>query len=61
MCIRDRHYNETGLIEYDQIRTDYLEALELKVLRFTNFEIENNFAEVCRKIQFEVEQRQKTI
>ena len=56
-----QHYNETGLIEYDQIRTDYLEALELKVLRFTNFEIENNFAEVCRKIQFEVEQRQKTI
>ncbi len=56
-----QHYDEHGLIEYDQIRTDYLEALELKVLRFTNFEIENNFAEVCRKIQFEVEQRQKTI
>jgi len=54
-----QHYDENGLIEYDKIRTDYLEALELRVLRFTNSEIENSFADVCQRIQFEVEQRVK--
>lgn len=44
-----QHYDDNGLIEYDKIRTDYLEALELKVLRFTNEEVENNFARVCKK------------
>ena len=52
-----QHYDENGLVEYDRIRTEYLEALELKVLRFTNFEIENDFCGVCRKIQLEVERR----
>ena len=52
-----QHYDENGLVEYDKIRTEYLEALELKVLRFTNLEIENNFDGVCRKIQLEVERR----
>ena len=56
-----QHYDENGLIEYDQIRTDYLEALELKVLRFTNEEIENNFSQVCKKIQLEADRRRKTI
>ena len=52
-----QHYDENGLIEYDKIRTEYLEALELKVLRFTNAEIENNFSEVCRQIQKEADLR----
>ncbi|MCI9566753.1 endonuclease domain-containing protein [bacterium 1xD42-67] len=52
-----QHYDEHGLIEYDQIRTDYLEALELKVLRFTNEEIEKDFLGVCRRIQMEADQR----
>ena len=56
-----QHYDENGLVEYDRIRTEYLEALELKVLRFTNFEIENDFCGVRRKIQLEVERRVKTI
>ena len=56
-----QHYDKNGLVEYDRIRTEYLEALELKVLRFTNFEIENDFCGVCRKIQLEVERRVKTI
>ncbi len=56
-----QHYDENGLIEYDKIRTDYLEALELKVLRFTNSEVEKNFSKVCEKIQLETDQRLKTI
>ena len=50
-----QHYDESGLIEYDRIRTEYLEALGLKVLRFTNSDIEQNFSSVCRKIQMEVD------
>lgn len=52
-----QHYDETGLIEYDKVRTDFLEALGLKVLRFTNSEINQNFSGICLTIQREVEQR----
>ena len=55
-----QHYDENGLVEYDTVRTDYLEALGLKVLRFTNSEIENSFSDVCRRIQLEVKQRMET-
>ena len=53
----DQHYDGNGLIAYDQERTEFLEALGLKVLRFTNAEVEKNFAEVCRLIQAEVGRR----
>lgn len=52
-----QHYDENGLIAYDKIRTEYLEALELKVLRFHNSEIDNHFDDVCRIIQYEVNRR----
>lgn len=52
-----QHYDESGLIEYDKIRTRYLEALELKVLRFPNAEIDEHFSDVCNAIQREVERR----
>lgn len=48
-----QHYDKAGLIEYDKIRTDYLEALDLKVLRFANMEIDQNFQAVCKIIQKE--------
>ena len=52
-----QHYDENGLVEYDQVRTEYLEALGLKVVRFTNSEIEDNLAAVCNKIKEEVQKR----
>lgn len=52
-----QHYDEDGLIEYDTIRTDFLNALGLKVLRFTNQEVDRDFLTVCQMIQREVEQR----
>ena len=45
-----QHYTDGG-IEYDQIRTDLLETLELHVIRFTNKEVDNSFDEVCKTIQ----------
>ena len=52
-----QHYDGDGLVEYDMIRTDYLKALGLKVLRFKNEELNQNFSAVCKQIQSEVEKR----
>ena len=45
-----QHYTEQGLA-YDSERTAFLESLDLRVLRFTNREIDNGFATVCTKIR----------
>jgi len=44
-------------LEYDRIRTETLEQLELLVLRFTNDEIEHNFDFVRKKIDQTVKER----
>lgn len=45
-----QHYTDEGL-EYDRIRTDLFKSMELHVIRFTNTEIDNSFANVCAAIQ----------
>ncbi len=42
---------------YDETRTTYLETLEIKVLRFTNNEIKDDFDGVCEVIHGEVVKR----
>ena len=51
-----QHFFEDGL-NYDEARTKFLEGLGIKVLRFTNFEVENNFKEVCEAIYNETRKR----
>ena len=52
-----QHYEEQGLLR-DRIRTECLEQeYGLKVLRFTNLEIAQNFRDVCTAIDLEVRQR----
>lgn len=46
---------------YDQIRTTYLEMLEIKELRFTNTEVYENFEGVCEVIHTEVTSRRNDI
>lgn len=43
--------------EKDIVRTKYLEALGIKVIRFTNYEVDKNFQGVCQKIDEEVRKR----
>ncbi|MBI5824501.1 MAG: endonuclease domain-containing protein [Chloroflexi bacterium] len=43
--------------EYDQARTEYLEALEYKVIRFTNDDVRHNIHAVVTAILEEVESR----
>lgn len=50
------HFFEEQM-DYDARRTVILEKSNLKVLRFTNFEIDENFHEVCSLIDKEVKSR----
>ncbi|MDY6399345.1 MAG: endonuclease domain-containing protein [Synergistales bacterium] len=45
----NQHTNKEN-IKYDRVRSEYLNSLGLRVLRFTNYEIEHNFEAVCAKI-----------
>ncbi len=42
-------------IEHDQERTNYLESVGIKVIRFWNGEIENNLSGVVMKIEEELD------
>ena len=44
-----QHYTTEG-IEYDKIRTELLNSYNLKVIRFSNLEINRQFKEVCELI-----------
>lgn len=41
-----QHYTENGR-EYDEFRTEILEGYKLKIIRFTNYQIDKHFKEVC--------------
>ena len=47
-----QHYDEEAE-RYDERRTDYLNDLGLKVLRFTNMDIDRHFESVCMVIMKE--------
>ena len=49
----DSHYTEAGKV-YDEERTHILEGYGLKVIRFTNDEVLNNFEAVCDIISSEI-------
>jgi very-short-patch-repair endonuclease len=51
-----QHYAGDGL-EYDQVRTNLLEGLGLRVMRFTNAEVIDSFGEVCAEIQAYIDSR----
>lgn len=46
----DSHFTEDGKI-YDRARTEKLAQYGLRVVRFTNQDVLNNFAAVCQQIQ----------
>ena len=51
-----QHYSQEAL-EYDQRRTEVIEKYGLKVIRFTNTDINKYFEGVCSKIRKEIEER----
>ncbi len=50
------HYTEKGE-KKDQFRTEIIESYGLKVIRFTNREVERQFKEVCKYIDITVNER----
>ena len=49
------HYSDDGL-QKDKYRTEILEGFDLKVIRFTNTQINNEFQGVCEYIDMIVKQ-----
>jgi len=45
-----QHYEENAQL-YDEERTAYLNGLDITMIRFSNFEIQTNFYEVCMNIK----------
>ena len=53
-----QHYSKQG-IAYDEQRSTVLEAYGLKVLRFTNLQIDKEFSVVCRMIDQVITERKE--
>ncbi len=51
-----QHYDENGQ-NYDAKRSDYLESLGLKVVRYSNAEIGKEFSSVCEHIDRLIKER----
>ena len=49
----DSHFTDDA-VEYDRIRTNYLNALNITVLRFLNTDVYDNLNAVCEKILEEI-------
>ena len=49
----NQHLEEKA-IEYDKIRSEYLESDKIKIYRFSNYEIENNLEKVLEKLKQEI-------
>ena len=44
-----QHYTEDGM-EYDNFRSEVINILDVEVIRFSNYDIDNNFEGVCMEI-----------
>ena len=51
-----QHYTQDG-IAYDMIRTEILEKYQLKVIRFSNREVDEKFSAICTVIDREIKER----
>ncbi|MEI6578447.1 MAG: endonuclease domain-containing protein [Eubacteriales bacterium] len=51
-----QHYMDEGLA-YDEARTETINAYGIDVIRFSNSEVDENFAGVCEAIDIAIKQR----
>lgn len=51
-----QHYDDEK-VKLDQVRTSFLKSQGLMVLRFTNWDIDHQFSQVCERIEEVVNQR----
>ena len=55
-----QHYTQDGML-YDVVRTEVLEKYKLKVIRFSNNDVDYNFLGVCTAIDEEIKERLRTM
>ena len=48
------HHYEKEYEEHDKHRTEYLNSLGLKVIRFSNRDVDSNFHSICNEIDKEI-------
>ena len=53
-----QHFTEAGMLR-DKARTEIIERYGLKVIRFTNHEVDTQFHDVCNMIMIEIEERRQ--
>ena len=51
-----QHFSEEGL-EYDALRSEIINKFGVEVIRFSNYDIDNNFESVCKTIDKTVSER----
>ena len=51
-----QHFSDEG-INKDMARTEIIESFGIKVIRFSNSDVINNFEGVCNKIDIEIKNR----
>ena len=44
-----QHYTQDGMV-YDKLRSDIINIYGIKVIRFSNYDIDKNFEGVCEEI-----------
>ena len=55
-----QHYTPEGR-SYDELRTEVIEKHGIKVIRFSNLDIDNSFCGVCYMIDKEIKERISTL
>ena len=53
-----QHFTEEGLLR-DKARTEIIERYGIKVICFTNHEVDTQFDTVCNMIMIEIEERRR--
>ena len=51
-----QHYEKEAM-EYDEFRTEIINKYDIEVLRFSNYDVDNNFEGVCAMIDKAVKER----
>jgi len=53
-----QHYEEAGM-QRDSVRDAYLESLGLKIVRYSNYDVNVHFDEVCEQIHMLIQERRQ--
>ena len=53
----NQHNTNERVVDSDRVRDEYMESLGIKVVRFSNLDIEKNFFYICEWIDHTIQDR----